>query len=324
MLLGELVGCIELLQERIRSHRDALRENETRTRMALIDPLLRALGWDVFDPGMVKPEYKVEGGWADYALLCSDGRPAATVEAKKLGEALSSHRMQMLNYANASGIEYAGLTDGNHWELYSVFEPGPLHARKKLEISITSTPVNESALKLLLVWRPNLASGRPVPAAAPILDDTWPTIDPDPIPPSPTPDPSLAPLPVPSGWVALSEYNPPAGSPCPTSIRFWDGGEQPLEYWHEMLTGVVKKLYSEGLLAVKDVPIGRGRSSKVYSVHTEPVHPTGKEFGQAKWVEGTPFVVNVNLNAGQVRANTRKLLERFGRNPAEVHLQVTQ
>lgn len=119
MLLGELVGCIELLQERIRSHRDALRENETRTRMALIDPLLRALGWDVFDPGMVKPEYKVEGGWADYALLRSDGRPAATVEAKKLGEALSSHRMQMLNCANASGIEYAGLTDGNHWELYN-------------------------------------------------------------------------------------------------------------------------------------------------------------------------------------------------------------
>ena len=119
MLLGELVGCIELLQERIRSHRDALRENETRTRMALIDPLLRALGWDVFDPGMVKPEYKVEGGWADYALLRSDGRPAATVEAKKLGEALSSHRMQMLNYANASGIEYVGLTDGNHWELYN-------------------------------------------------------------------------------------------------------------------------------------------------------------------------------------------------------------
>ena len=29
-----------------------------------------------------------------------------------------AHRMQMLNYANASGIDYAGLTDGNHWELY--------------------------------------------------------------------------------------------------------------------------------------------------------------------------------------------------------------
>ena len=124
MVLGELVGCIELLQERIRSHRDTLQENETRTRMALIDPLLRALGWDVFDPEVVTPEYKAGGGRADYALLRADGQPAATVEAKKLGETLSSHRMQMLNYANASGIEYAGLTDGDHWELYSVFRAG--------------------------------------------------------------------------------------------------------------------------------------------------------------------------------------------------------
>ncbi len=322
MLLGELVGCIELLQEHIRSHRDSLRENETRTRMALIDPLLRTLGWDVFDPGMVTPEYQVEGGRADYALLRSDGRPTATVEAKKLGEALSSHRMQMLNYANASGIEYAGLTDGDHWELYSVFEPGPLHARKKLEISITSTPVHESALKLLLLWRPNLASGKPVPAPGPILDDTWSRVGIDASPPSPTPEPSPDPRPVLPGWVALSEYDPPAGSPCPAAIRFWDGSEQALEYWHEILTGVVKRLHFEGRLAVEDVPIGF--TPKVYSVHTEPVHPTGKEFGQAKWVEETPFVVNVNLNAGQVRANTERLLQHCGRNPDEVHLRTTR
>ena len=66
---------------------------------------------------MVTPEFKVSGGWADYALLRSDRPPAATVEAKKLGEPLASHQMQMLNYANASGIDFAALTDGDHWEL---------------------------------------------------------------------------------------------------------------------------------------------------------------------------------------------------------------
>ena len=322
MLLGEFVECIELLQERIRSHRDVLRENETRTRMALIDPLLRALGWDVFDPEVVTPECKVGGGRADYALLRADGRPAAIVEAKKLGEALSSHRMQMLNYANASGIEYAGVTDGNHWELYSVFEPGQLDERRKLEISIASTPAYRSALALLLLWRPNLASGKPVPAAAPILNDTWRPIDPDPIPPSPTPEPSPAPRPVPLGWVALSEYNPPAGSPCPAAIRFWDRSEQTLEYWHEILTSVVKRLHSEGRLAVEDVPIGW--TEKRYIVNTEPIHPNGNAFGLEKWVEDTPFVVNVRLNAGQVRTNTKKLLQHCGRNPAEVHLRATR
>ena len=322
MVLGELVGCIELLQERIRSHRDTLQENETRTRMALIDPLLRALGWDVFDPEVVTPEYKAGGGRADYALLRADGQPAATVEAKKLGETLSSHRMQMLNYANASGIEYAGLTDGDHWELYSVFEPVPLDDKRKLKVSIANTPAHTSALQLLLLWRPNLGSGKPVPAAAPIVDDPRPEPTPPDIEPAPLPNPPPAPRPVPPGWVALSEYEPPPRTPCPATIRFWDGSEQALKYWYEILTGVVKRLHSEGRLTVKDVPIGWG--PKVYSVHTEPVHPSGKGFRNAKQVEGTPFVVNAHLDPKFARENTRKLLQRCRRNPAEVHLRTAR
>lgn len=122
MPLDDSVGVIRTLQRRICAHGPALRENETRTRMALCDPLLCVLGWDVSDPGLVMPEYNVSGRRADYALLGPDGQPVATVEAKKLGESLSAHRMQMLNYSNASGVEYAGLTDGDRWELYEVFK----------------------------------------------------------------------------------------------------------------------------------------------------------------------------------------------------------
>ena len=156
MGLDDLAGCIELLKERMQSYRTDLEENEIRTRVALIDPLLRALGWDVSDPGMVMPEYKIDNKPADYALFQPNGRPAATLEAKKLGEPLNSHRMQMLNYANVAGIEYAGLTDGNHWELYKVFQPGRLEDRRVLEVSIADAPAHVSALKLLLLWRPNL------------------------------------------------------------------------------------------------------------------------------------------------------------------------
>ena len=49
MPLDDLVHVIETLQQRIKDHGDSLRQNETRTRMALIDPLLQALGWDVAD-----------------------------------------------------------------------------------------------------------------------------------------------------------------------------------------------------------------------------------------------------------------------------------
>ena len=80
------------------------------------------------------PEYKVSDGWADYALLRPDGHPAAVIEAKKLGTMLDvKFRRQMLNYANESGIEYAGLTDGNNWELYTVFQPGTIGRKTDIE-----------------------------------------------------------------------------------------------------------------------------------------------------------------------------------------------
>ena len=221
-MLDDLVGVIETLQQRIRDHGPALRENETRTRMALIDPLLAALGWDVSDPAVVTPEYNVSGRWADYALLRPDGQPAATLEAKKLGESLASHRMQMLNYSNAAGIAYAGLTDGNHWELYEVFAPKPLEERRVLQLSVVDTPAHQCALQLLLLWRPNLASGQPAAANHPIFAVKAAPV-PEPVPiqvvnemiaPPPVSDVSPG-----NGWVTLSSFvvqvktTPPDGNP---------------------------------------------------------------------------------------------------------------
>ena len=312
MGLDDLVARIELLQARIRSHKIALQGNETRTRMALIDPLMHALGWDVSDPGVVTPEYKVSEGWADYALLRPDGRPAATVEAKKLGETLAAHRMQMLNYANAAGIDYAGLTDGNHWELYDVFKRSQLEEKRMLKVSITNDPAHESALKLLLLWRPNLESGQPVAASALILGKArQPTSKPPSVePPVPSPD-----------WFALSEYSPPAGTQCPAAIRFWDGSEQTLTSWYEILTLAVEKLYTEGLLT-DDASIQS--SKKRYLLHTEPVHPTGVRSENYKSINGSPLFVNVHLSAGQAIRNTKKVLQHCGQNPTDVHLQVAK
>ena len=65
MGLDELAACIEQLKTRLLSHRTDLEENEIRTRMALIDPLLRALGWDVSDSAVVIPEFKIDKKPAD-------------------------------------------------------------------------------------------------------------------------------------------------------------------------------------------------------------------------------------------------------------------
>ncbi len=88
MSLDELSRTIRTLAERIRDHSALLSTSEARTRLALVDPLLNALGWDTSDPAKVSVEYDVEGRQADYALLGPDGKPKAFVEAKKLGERL--------------------------------------------------------------------------------------------------------------------------------------------------------------------------------------------------------------------------------------------
>ena len=47
MLLDDLVTAIQTVQQRIREHGNSLSQNEYRTRLALIDPILNALEWDV-------------------------------------------------------------------------------------------------------------------------------------------------------------------------------------------------------------------------------------------------------------------------------------
>ena len=158
-----LVSAIESLQERIERDGDTIGSNEIRTRTALVDPLLTALGWDTTDPAMVIPEYAAGGGTADYALLkvTQDGNTPviAFIEAKRLHEPLESHRAQMLTYANMAGVKYAGLTNGDRWELYEVFKEAPLHERRILDVSLRREPAFDCAVQLLPLKWPSLETG---------------------------------------------------------------------------------------------------------------------------------------------------------------------
>ena len=163
--LNALVHVIESLQEHIRRDGDTIGSNEIRTHTALVDPLLNALGWDTTDPAMVIPEYAAGGGVADYALLKvmpDENTPViAFIEAKRLNEPLESHRAQMLNYANMSGVKYAGLTNGDRWELYEVFKEAPLHERRIVDVSLLREPAIDCTAQLLPFKWPSPETGNP-------------------------------------------------------------------------------------------------------------------------------------------------------------------
>ena len=251
-LLQPLVDAIETVKKRIAEHGPSLRENETRTRVALIDPILQALGWDVSEPGSVTLEFDVQGRRADYALLRANNRPAATIEAKKLGEALATHRMQMLNYANASGVDYAGLTDGNHWELYDVFKRGELSERELLSVTIADAPSHESALKLLRLWQPSLESGQPVEAAAPIVGvptDSVPAPQRPPVTPYDSPLPDLS-----EGWTPLGKVEPTRNN-RPSGIKLPDGTHKEIRNWAQVGVTLFEWQYEKGELTVAMLPL---------------------------------------------------------------------
>ena len=326
-MLDDLVSVIETLQQRIATHRQSLQQNEIRTRTALIDPLLIALGWDVSDPALVTPEYSVGNGRADYALNGSEAIPAAIVEAKRLGHALSDdERMQMLNYANARGVRYAAVTDGNIWELYEVFKQAPLEDRRMLSLRVANMPVHECALQLLLLWRPNLASGQPVRASKPLLGLTT-------VPqPAGTVEPETPPVTetlqqissetgtIEPGWVSLPDFNPPGGSKPPQSIRFPDGRECEIKRWNDILVEVAAWLHSSGRLTANDEPVSSSRN--IYIVHSQPKHPTGNEFFQHKTVANGQISVNTHGSAIQMKNNSKTLLLHYGVDPSDIRLRV--
>lgn len=314
-MLDELMSCIETLRERMKIHKEVLSANETRTRTQLIEPLLSALGWDVADPASVTPEYNPTGRIrADYALRNPEGDVMMVLEAKNLGNQLDAHD-QMLVYAVGKGIKYAGLTDGDRWELYDVFKQVPMDQKQLLDVSVARDPIHEVAMRMLLLWQPNLASGSPISTPEPIIQPQPPKPDPpppDPPPPDPPPDSEL---------VSLGDYAPAPYTPPPLSVIYWDKEQRKLESWYELLTFTVEKMYSDGLIKYEDLPIESRHNT--YAITKTPRARNGAKFTFYEKIGDPPIYVNTNLNAGQIRFRTKVVLQKFGKAPSEVLLAVS-
>ena len=146
-----------------------LRQSEALTRYALIDPLLRELGWDTADPALVVPEYRSGGVSADYALL-DNGSPAMMVEAKKLGTPLRDAVLaQGINYCLMEGTKHFSVTDGQHWEVYETHKPVPIDEKRIVSFDLKGQPPAEACLQALALWRPTVEAGHVAAGRPPII-----------------------------------------------------------------------------------------------------------------------------------------------------------
>ena len=73
-------------------------QNEQAVSQGIVLPILRELGWDIFDTTLVWPEYQTGEGRADFALCHPPSKPAEFIEVKPPGKAEDGVR-QALEYA---------------------------------------------------------------------------------------------------------------------------------------------------------------------------------------------------------------------------------
>lgn len=116
---------------RTRSSRFASRidhlETEEATKNSLVLPFIEMLGYTIFDPTQVVPEFTADVGTkksekVDYALM-QDGKPIILIECKKYGSNLDNQEMsQLYRYFGATDVRFGILTDGIVYRFFSDFD----------------------------------------------------------------------------------------------------------------------------------------------------------------------------------------------------------
>ena len=278
MPLDELLTTIVTLRGRIEAHGNALRASEAQTRYALIDPLLRTLGWDTSDPAQVVPEYTLSTGRVDYALL-ADGSPVILLEAKSLGTRLGDvARNQAINYWWDEEIDHFAVTDGQRWGIYSTSQRGaPL-----VEFDVLQGSPAEVCLKALALWRQSVAEGHVRAGETPVISSAERGTEPRPatttVPtPSPVSPPSTA-----EGWIPLTQQAPGGRGEHPPEIRFPDNSSARLRTWSSIGVEVARWVIEQGLIQRRQLPLQSPRGNYILATsHRHP--PTNKR------PDGRPF-----------------------------------
>jgi hypothetical protein len=120
----DLIDHLQTLAARAQQIEDSL-TNEEATKMALIAPFIQALGYDIFNPTEVKPEFSADlpgikqGERVDYAVL-EDGHPKILVEAKPYRTDLkSAEKGQLSRYFQVTRARIGILSNGRQFLFFS-------------------------------------------------------------------------------------------------------------------------------------------------------------------------------------------------------------
>lgn len=137
----DFIDHLRVLSSRIANTRDMIQTEEA-TKTSMIMPLIQILGYNVFDPMEVTPEFVADigtkkGEKVDYAIL-KDGKPIILFECKKAGADLNiNHAGQLFRYFHVTAARFGVLTNGFVYKFFTdLEEPNKMDEKPFFEFNI--------------------------------------------------------------------------------------------------------------------------------------------------------------------------------------------
>lgn len=138
----EFIEKLSALSSKIKQQSSAI-ETEEATKNAFVMPFINnVLGYDVFDPTEVIPEFVCDigtkkGEKIDYAIL-KNGEIQILIECKKIGETLNiNHASQLFRYFHVTNARISILTNGQVYKFFTDLDaPNKMDEKPFLEIDL--------------------------------------------------------------------------------------------------------------------------------------------------------------------------------------------
>lgn len=140
--MSTIEESLRAIAERVKSHSSTMATEEA-VKTAVVLPFLRSLGYDVFDPSEVVPEFTADavgkkGEKVDYAIKI-DNEVRILIECKPISVALDKkHLDQLYRYFSVTNAKFAILTNGRTFNFYTDLEaPNKLDTRPFFVFDVT-------------------------------------------------------------------------------------------------------------------------------------------------------------------------------------------
>jgi hypothetical protein len=146
---------IKLKLEQLHTRVDALKDQintEEATKNAFVMPFIQILGYDIFNPTEVIPEFICDigtkkGEKIDYVIKI-DGEPILIIECKHWKENVDAHNSQLHRYYHVSKSRFGVLTNGHIYNFYTDLEKPNIMDEKPF-FTLDLSNLKDTSLKIL-------------------------------------------------------------------------------------------------------------------------------------------------------------------------------